>query len=66
MTHELIEEYPPADDLDHIGRVLRHAFPLGLGSFAGLPSALEGEVVSGRPPTKRKRERTERSDARIC
>ena len=47
MTHEIIGEYPAADDREQMGRFLRHAFPLGLGSFAELPDALEGEGESG-------------------
>jgi hypothetical protein len=46
MTHELISGYPSADDREQMGRFLRHAFPLGLGSFAELLSALNGEESS--------------------
>jgi hypothetical protein len=38
MTHELIGGYAAADDHEEMGRFLRHAFPLGLESFAGLVS----------------------------
>jgi hypothetical protein len=47
MTHELIGEYPATEDREQMGRFLRHAFPLGLGSFAELPTALEGEESPG-------------------
>ena len=46
MTHELIGEYPAADDREQMGRFIRHAFPLGLGSFAELLVALDGEEAS--------------------
>lgn len=49
MNHELLGEYPATDDRDQMGRFLRHAFPLGLGSFAELLSALDGEQASGNP-----------------
>ena len=39
--HEPITKYPAADDREQIGDLLRHAFPLGLGSFMGLPEALK-------------------------
>ena len=47
MIHELIGEYPAADDREQMGRFMRYAFPLGLGSFADLPTALKGEEASG-------------------
>jgi hypothetical protein len=50
MTHELISEYPSADDREQMGRFLRHAFPLGLGSFAELLGALKGEEASESAP----------------
>jgi hypothetical protein len=34
MKHELIGGYPTADGREQMGRFLRHAFPLDLGSFA--------------------------------
>jgi len=43
VTHELIGEYPAADDREQMGRFIRHAFPLGLGSFAELMDALNGD-----------------------
>lgn len=47
MTYQLLGEYPAADDREQIGRLLRHAFPLSLGSFAELLSAIKGEEASG-------------------
>ena len=41
MTYELIDKYPAADEREQIGKFLRHAFPLALGSFTDLPGALE-------------------------
>jgi hypothetical protein len=49
VTHELIGEYPTADDREQMGRFLRHAFPLGLGLFAEFPSALRLEKTSSNP-----------------
>ena len=50
MTHELIGEYPAVDDREQMGRFLRHAFPLGLGSYAELLGALSGEEASDPGP----------------
>lgn len=36
MARELIGGYPAANDREQMGRLLRYAFPLGLGSFTGL------------------------------
>ena len=47
MRRELTNEYPTADDREQMGRILRHAFPLGLGSFTGLPEALKEAMWSG-------------------
>jgi hypothetical protein len=44
MTYELIGEYPAADDCEQMGRFLRHAFPLGLRSFAELPFECTDEM----------------------
>jgi hypothetical protein len=38
MTNELISGHPAATEREQVGRFLRHAFPLGLDSFAGLVS----------------------------
>jgi hypothetical protein len=43
MSHELIGEYPAANDREQMGRFLRHAFPLGLGSFSELLNVLKGD-----------------------
>lgn len=43
MTRELIGGYAAADDREQMGRFLRHAFPLGLGSFAEVLKGLEQE-----------------------
>jgi hypothetical protein len=43
VTYELLSQYPPADDREQIGRLLRHAFPLSLESFAELLSAIKAE-----------------------
>lgn len=43
MTYKLIGEYPAADDREQMGRFLRHAFPLKLGSFPELLNVLNGE-----------------------
>ena len=45
MMQQLLGEYPAADDREQMGRFLRHAFPLGMGSFADLPYALKGDVA---------------------
>jgi hypothetical protein len=47
MDHELIGEFPAADDREQMGRFLRQAFPLGLGSFAELLCALKDDDASG-------------------
>ena len=47
MNHELIGKYPAADDREQMGRFLRQAFPLGLGSFVELLSALKDKDASG-------------------
>jgi hypothetical protein len=47
MNHELIGEYPAADDREQMGRFLRQAFPLGLGSFGELLCALMDNDASG-------------------
>lgn len=36
MPHERVGGFPPPDNREEIGKFLRHAFPLGLGSFEGL------------------------------
>jgi hypothetical protein len=41
VTNELIGRYPATDDREQIGRFLRFAFPIGLGSFTELLSALK-------------------------
>ena len=38
MLHERVGGSPPPDNREEIGKSLRHAFPLGLGSFEGLTS----------------------------
>jgi hypothetical protein len=43
MSRELIGEYPAANDREQMGRFLRHAFPLGLGSFSELLDLLKGD-----------------------
>jgi hypothetical protein len=43
VNHELIQEYPAADERGQIGRLLRHAFPLGLGQFAELLGAIRDQ-----------------------
>jgi hypothetical protein len=43
VTHELIQEYPVADERGQIGRLLRHAYPLELGQFTELLSAIRDE-----------------------
>lgn len=43
MTRELIGGYAAANDREQMGRFLRHAFPLGLGSFAELLKEMEQE-----------------------
>jgi hypothetical protein len=43
MTRELIGGYPAADGREQIGRFLRYAFPLGLGSFPELLNDLENK-----------------------
>lgn len=43
MTRELIGGYAAADDREQMGRFLRHAFPLALGSFAEVLKGLEQE-----------------------
>ncbi len=43
MTRELIGGYPAADVREQMGRFLRHAFPLGLGSFTELLSDLKDD-----------------------
>lgn len=48
MLHERIGGFePPPDDREEIGKFLRHAFPLGLESFEGLPSEIDagGDLV---------------------
>ena len=47
MNHELIGEYPAVDNREQVGRFLRQAFPLGLGSFVELLSALKDKDASG-------------------
>lgn len=55
--HELIGEYPATDGREQMGRLLRYAFPLGLGSFAEFPSVLKGEETSGNTTREVSRER---------
>jgi len=43
MTRELIGGFPAANDREQMGRFLRHAFPLGLGSFKELLGSLEDQ-----------------------
>jgi len=43
MTRELIGDFPAADGREQMGQFLRHAFPLGLGSFKELLVKLEEE-----------------------
>jgi hypothetical protein len=45
VTYELISEYPAAGEREYIGRLLRHAFPLGLGAFAELLSAIRDQEI---------------------
>jgi len=51
MTRELIGEYPAANGREQIGRFLRHAFPLGLGSFSELLSVLNNDE-HGKPASR--------------
>ena len=44
MTRELIGGFPAANDREEIGRFLRHAIPLGLGSFTELLSELDDQA----------------------
>lgn len=58
MSDELIGGYPAADDREQVGRFLRHAFPLGLKSFAGLVSKngehdCEPEQIRGHPSAEK-------------
>lgn len=42
MTHERVGGFPqPPDSREVVGKLLRQAFPLGLGSFEGLTSLVE-------------------------
>lgn len=50
MTRELIGGFAAADNREQMGRFLRHAFPLGLGSFADVLKALEQEEQAKVPP----------------
>jgi hypothetical protein len=43
MTRELIGGFPAVDGREQMGQFLRHAFPLGLGSFEELLVKLEEE-----------------------
>lgn len=43
MKQELIDGVPAANDREQIGKFLRYAFPLKLGSFAELLSDLGGK-----------------------
>lgn len=43
VTRELIGGFPAADGREQMGQFLRHAFPLGLGSFKELLVKLEEE-----------------------
>lgn len=43
MTRELLGGYAAANDREQMGRFLRHAFPLGMESFADLLRELEDE-----------------------
>ena len=43
MTRELIGGFPANDGREQMGQLLRHAFPLGLGSFKQLLVKLEEE-----------------------
>lgn len=56
MPLELLEEYPATDDREQMGRLLRHAFPLGLGSFTELPEALKGVETSEEDSSEGSRE----------
>lgn len=46
MPLELLEEFPATDDREQMGRLLRHAFPLGPGSFAELSNTLKEEETT--------------------
>lgn len=43
MKHELIGGYVAANDREQMGRFLRHAFPLGVGSFTELLKVLNDD-----------------------
>lgn len=45
MARELIGGHAAANDREQMGRFLRHAFPLGLGSFTELLNALDEKRV---------------------
>jgi len=47
MTDELIGGYAAANDREQMGRFLRHAFPLGVGSFAELLAVLKDKATEG-------------------
>ena len=49
MTREILGDYAAANDREQMGRFLRHAFPLGLESFADLLRALEDEERAKAP-----------------
>lgn len=51
MTRELIGGFPAANDREQMGRFLRYAFPLGLGSFAELLGDRE-DKEQARPPSR--------------
>ncbi len=54
MARELIGEYPAANDREQMGRFLRYAFPLGLGSFSELLNVLnDHDRQKGVPGTDR-------------
>jgi hypothetical protein len=47
VTNEILSGYAATDDREQIGRFLRLAFPLELGSFPELLSALKEQESSG-------------------
>ena len=51
MTRELIGGFPAASDREQMGRFLRYALPLELGSFAELLSDRE-EKEQVKPPAR--------------
>ena len=44
MTRRRTVWATPRDDRQQVGRLLRRAFPLGVGSFSGLPDALQEDL----------------------